>query len=164
MTELVELQGWRCPWCRDYLPDSPPGTAIDHIIPRVYSGPHRRWNLQLLHGPCNSAKGNKITAEALELADAHGIAISMEVGKYRAGVRYRAARYARRVATPLGADARARAMAAAANLAVFYPDARVNALIRAAAEGTSSRELAQPQAVAWRSRRTATPSPSSSSQ
>jgi len=71
MTELVELQHWRCPWCRDYLPDSPRGTAIDHIIPRAYGGPHRRWNLQLLHQECNSAKGKKITAEALELADAH---------------------------------------------------------------------------------------------
>jgi len=45
------------------LPDSPRGTAIDHIIPRVYGGPHRRWNLQLLHPECNSAKGKKITAE-----------------------------------------------------------------------------------------------------
>src|SRR6204780_4485207 len=71
MTELVELQHWRCPWCGDYLPDSPRGTAIDHIIPRAYGGPHRRWNLQLLHQECNSAKGKKITAEALELADAH---------------------------------------------------------------------------------------------
>jgi hypothetical protein len=42
MTELVELQHWKCPWCQDYLPDSPRGTAIDHIIPRVYGGPHRR--------------------------------------------------------------------------------------------------------------------------
>jgi hypothetical protein len=49
MTELVELQHWRCPWCGDCLPDSPRGTAIDHIILRVYGGPHRRWNLQLLH-------------------------------------------------------------------------------------------------------------------
>jgi hypothetical protein len=56
MTELVELQHWRCPWCGDCLPDSPRGTAIDHIIPRVYSGPHRRWNLQLLHQECNSAR------------------------------------------------------------------------------------------------------------
>ena len=63
MTELVELQHWRCPRCGDYLPDSPRGTAIDHIIPRVYGGPHRRWNLQLLHPECNSAKGKKITAE-----------------------------------------------------------------------------------------------------
>jgi len=62
MTELVEAQHWRCPWCGDYLPDSPRGTAIDHIIPRVYGGPHRRWNLQLLHQECNSAKGKKITA------------------------------------------------------------------------------------------------------
>ena len=67
MTELGELQHWRCPWCRDCLPDSPPGTAIDHIIPRVYGGPHRRWNLQLLHQECNSAKGKKVTAEALDL-------------------------------------------------------------------------------------------------
>jgi len=63
MTELVELQHWRCPRCGDYLPDSPRGTAIDHIIPRVYGGPHRRWNLQLLHPECNSAKRKKITAE-----------------------------------------------------------------------------------------------------
>ena len=134
MTELAGLQGWRCPWCRDYLPDSPPGTAIDHIIPRVYGGPHRRWNLQLLHGPCNSAKGNKVTAEALELADAHGVTIGMSVEQYRAGVRRRAIRYARRVANPLGAEARSRAMAAARDLTVFFPDAAVNAVIRAAAE------------------------------
>jgi hypothetical protein len=30
-------------------------------------------------------------------------------------------------------------MAAARNLTVFFPDARVNAIIRAAAEGTSTR-------------------------
>jgi 5-methylcytosine-specific restriction endonuclease McrA len=59
MTELVELQRWRCPWCGDDLPGSPRGTAIDHIIPRVYGGPHRRWNLQLLHQECNSAKGKR---------------------------------------------------------------------------------------------------------
>jgi hypothetical protein len=41
MTELVEQQHWRCPWCGDHLPDSPRGTAIDHIIPRVYGGPYR---------------------------------------------------------------------------------------------------------------------------
>ena len=34
MTQLVELQHWRCPWCGDCLPDCPRGTAIDHIIPR----------------------------------------------------------------------------------------------------------------------------------
>jgi hypothetical protein len=113
MTELVELQHWRCPWCGDGLPDSPRGTAIDHIIPRVYGGPHRRWNLQLVHQACNSAKGKKITAGALELADAHGVTISADIGDYRAGVRRRAAVYA-----------------------VFFPEARVRAVIRAAAEGT----------------------------
>lgn len=136
MTELVELQRWRCPWCRDYLPDSPRGTAIDHIIPRVYGGPHRRWNLQLLHQECNSAKGKKITAEALELADAHSVTISMDIGQYRAGVRRRAAKYAVRATRQLGGEARDRALAAARNLTVFFPEGRVHAVIRAAAEGT----------------------------
>ena len=133
MTELVELQHWKCPWCKDYLPDTPRGTAIDHIIPRVYGGPHRRWNLQLLHQECNSAKGSKITAEALELAGAHGVRISMDIGQYRAGVRRRAAIYAVRATLLLGGEARDRALAAARNLTVFFPEARVRALIRAAA-------------------------------
>jgi hypothetical protein len=134
MTELVEQQRWRCPWCGDDLPGSPRGTAIDHIIPRVYGGPHRRWNLQLLHQECNSAKGKKITAEALELADAHGVTISMDVGQYRAGVRRRAVKYALRATRQHGADARDRATAAARNLTVFFPEGRVRAAIRAAAE------------------------------
>jgi hypothetical protein len=82
----------------------PRGTAIDHIIPRVYGGPHRRWNLQLLHQECNSAKGATITAEALELADAHGVTISMGIGRYRAGVRRRAATYAVRATRQLGGE------------------------------------------------------------
>src|SRR5215469_2209878 len=136
MTELVELQHWRCPWCGDCLPDSPRGTAIDHIIPRVYGGPHRRWNLQLLHQECNSAKGKKITVEALELADAHDVTISMDIGEYRAEVRRRAAIYAVRATRQLDGAARERALAAARNLTVFFPEARVHAVIRAAAEGT----------------------------
>ena len=136
MTELVELQHWRCPWCGDYLPDSPPGTAIDHIIPRVYGGPHRRWNLQLLHQECNSAKGKKLTAEALQLADAYGVTISMDIGRYRAEVRRRAATYAVRATRQLGGEARGRALAAARSLTVFFPEARVHAVIRAAAEET----------------------------
>ena len=139
MTELVEAQRWRCPWCGDYLPDSPRGTAIDHIIPRVYGGPHRRWNLQLLHQECNSAKGKKITAEALELADAHGVTISMDIGQYRAGVRRRAAKYAVRATLQLGGEARDRALAAARNLTVFFPEGKVHAVIRAAAGGTPAR-------------------------
>jgi hypothetical protein len=139
MTELVELQHWRCPWCGDGLPDSPPGTAIDHIVPRVYGGPHRRWNLQLLHQECNSAKGKKITAEALELADVHGVTISMDIGRYRASVRRRAAVYAVRTTRQLDGEARARAMAAAGNLTVFFPEARIHAVIRAAAEGNQAR-------------------------
>jgi HNH endonuclease len=135
MTELVELQHWRCPWCGDCLPDSPRGTAIDHIIPRIYGGPHRRWNLQLLHQECNSAKGKKLTAGALELADAHGVTISVNIGQYRAGVRRRAVRYAVRATLQLDAGARDRALAAARNLTVFFPEGKVHAVIRTAAEG-----------------------------
>lgn len=135
MTELVEQQHWRCPWCGDYLPDTPRGTAIDHIVPRVYGGPHRRWNLQLLHQECNSAKGKKITADALDLADAHGVTISMDIGQYHADVRRRAAIYAVRATRQLDGQARARALAAARNLTVFFPEARVRAVIRAAAAG-----------------------------
>ena len=135
LTELAELQHWRCPWCGDCLPDSPRGTAIDHIIPRVYGGPHRRWNLQLLHQECNSAKGKKITAGALELADAHGVRISMDIGHYHAGVRRRAAIYAVRETRQRGGEARDRALAAARTLTVFFPEAKVRAVIRAAAEG-----------------------------
>jgi hypothetical protein len=136
LTELVELQRWRCPWCDDELPSTPRGTAIDHIVPRAYGGPHRRWNLQLLHQECNSAKGKKITAAALELADEHGVTISMDVEQYRAGVRRRAVTYAVRATRQLGAGARGRAVAAARNLTVFFPEARVHAVIKAAAEGT----------------------------
>jgi hypothetical protein len=136
MSELAQVQHWRCPWCGDYLPDSPRGTAVDHIIPRVYGGPHRRWNLQLLHQVCNSAKGHKITAGALELAGAHGVTISMDIGRYRAGVRRRAAVYAVRATGQLDRAARDRALAAARNLTVFFPEARVRAVIRAAAQGS----------------------------
>lgn len=73
------------------------------------------------------------------MADAHGVTISMDVGQYRAGVRHRAAKYALRVTRPLGAEARGRAMAAAGNLTVFFPESRVHAVIRAAAEGNPAR-------------------------
>jgi hypothetical protein len=81
-------------------------------------------------------QGQKITAEALELADAHGVAISMDIGQYRAGVRRRAATYAVRSTLQLGGEARDRALGAARNLTVFFPEARIHAVIRAAAEGT----------------------------
>lgn len=139
MTELAEQQRWRCPWCGDDLPGSPRGTAIDHIIPRACGGPHRRWNLQLLHAGCNSAKGAKLTAGALELADAHGVTVSMDIGRYRAGVRRRAVTYALRATRQAGAGARDRALAAAGNLTVFFPEGRVRAVIRAAAEGNQAR-------------------------
>jgi hypothetical protein len=90
---------------------------------------------ELLHQECNSGKGKKITSEALELADAHSVTISMDIGQYRAGVRRRAAKYAVRATLQLGVEARGRALAAARNLTVFFPEARVHAFIRAAVEG-----------------------------
>jgi hypothetical protein len=58
----------------------------------------------------------------------------MDIGQYRAGVRRRAATYAVRATRQLGGEARDRALAAARNLTVFFPEAKVHAVIRKAAE------------------------------
>lgn len=76
------------------------------------------------------------TTWALDLADVHGVPISMDIGRYRAEVRRRAAIYAVRATVQLGGQARDRALAAARNLTVFFPEATVHAVIRAAAEDT----------------------------
>jgi len=60
----------------------------------------------------------------------------MNIGQYRAGVRRRAAIYAVRATRQLGGEARDRALAAARNLTVFFPERRVHAVIKTAAEGT----------------------------
>ena len=60
----------------------------------------------------------------------------MDIGQYRAEVRRRAATYAVRATRQLGGEARHRALAEARNLTVFFPEATVHALIRAAAEET----------------------------
>jgi hypothetical protein len=64
------------------------------------------------------------------------VVISMNIGDYRAGVRRRAAKYAVRATLQLDGAARDRALTTARNLSVFFPEARVNALIRAAAAQT----------------------------
>ena len=63
----------------------------------------------------------------------------MDIGQYRAGVRRRAVTYAVRATHHLGGEARDRALAAARTLTVFFPEARVRAVIRAAAEGNPPR-------------------------
>jgi hypothetical protein len=63
----------------------------------------------------------------------------MDIGLYRAGVRRRAAVYGVRATLQLGGEARERALAAAGNLTVFFPEAAVRAVIRAAAEGNPAR-------------------------
>ena len=65
--------------------------------------------------------------------------ISLDIGQYRAGVRRRAASYAVRATPGAGGEARDRALAAARNLTVFFPEAKVRALIRAAASGSPAR-------------------------
>ena len=60
----------------------------------------------------------------------------MFIGQYRAGVRRRAAKYAVRATRQLDSVARVRALATARSLTVFFPEATVNAVIRATAEGT----------------------------
>lgn len=53
--------GLRCQICkRDIRPGE---QQIDHIIPRVLSGPHHRYNLRVTHGFCNSARGYRSDEE-----------------------------------------------------------------------------------------------------
>ena len=77
-TKLIEMLSDRqlgtCLWC--FLPLRPEelsGTHIDHVIPVSLGGPDEPWNWQLLHGPCNQAKSDKITVEGIALAAEHGI-------------------------------------------------------------------------------------------
>ena len=64
---------------------------------------------------------------------------SMDIGLCRAGVRRRAAVYAVRATRQLDSAARDRALAAARNLTVFFPERKVRAVIRAAAEQNPAR-------------------------
>lgn len=69
---LATRQGMICPWCNRALPQDLAGTQVDHIIPVSRGGADDAWNLQLLHGRCNRAKGPKLTPAAVALALAHG--------------------------------------------------------------------------------------------
>jgi hypothetical protein len=73
---LAEAQDWVCTWCHRELPRDLTNVHVDHVIPVSAGGPSRRWNLELLHGPCNLTKRAKITVRARELAAAHGIVLA----------------------------------------------------------------------------------------
>jgi 5-methylcytosine-specific restriction endonuclease McrA len=73
---LAARQGMICPWCDRALPQDLAGTQVDHIIPVSRGGADDAWNLQLLHGRCNRAKGAKLTPAAVALALAHGIELA----------------------------------------------------------------------------------------
>ena len=73
--QLFTVQAGTCGWCGETLPANLERSDIDHVIPRSRRGPDERWNLQLLHSACNSAKSARLTEAAYDLADAHGFAI-----------------------------------------------------------------------------------------
>lgn len=75
---LAEAQGWICPWDGCWQPILPGDQVeIDHIIP-IASGIviNEEWNLQVLHWQCNRSKKDKITAQAILLAAAHGVGLA----------------------------------------------------------------------------------------
>jgi hypothetical protein len=71
---LASQQSWLCAWCSQVFPDDLEDVHVDHIIPKA-SGVliEDEWNLQLLHRPCNMAKGWRMTDEAWKLASEHGV-------------------------------------------------------------------------------------------
>ena len=79
VAQLAAIQHGLCAWCRDPLGDDPGVIEIDHKIPQVILWRalgyviHDDWNLQVLHPPCNLDKSDGATAEAVALADEHGL-------------------------------------------------------------------------------------------
>lgn len=69
---LAGRQNWLCPWCGGDLPADLAGTHQDHVWPLARGGPDEDWNLQLLHSRCNHVKGDRLTAEAIDLAAQYG--------------------------------------------------------------------------------------------
>jgi 5-methylcytosine-specific restriction endonuclease McrA len=76
---LAARQGMICPWCDRALPQDLAGTQVDHIIPVSRGGADDAWNLQLLHGRCNRAKGAKLTPAAVALALAHALSLLVAI-------------------------------------------------------------------------------------
>jgi hypothetical protein len=64
-----------CGWCQIPLAAKADKTVADHIIPASRGGPDTRWNRQLLHWSCNAEKGDRLTAEARNLAAQHNITL-----------------------------------------------------------------------------------------
>jgi 5-methylcytosine-specific restriction endonuclease McrA len=85
---LGERQSWMCVWCSQSI-ESGAKTDIDHIIPKS-SGfvIEEDWNLQLLHSSCNRSKSDRITAQALRLAAAHGIELTLDGDQPMGSSRY----------------------------------------------------------------------------
>ena len=44
--------------------EGPREVNVDHWFPRSLGGPDTPWNLRLVHGPCNSRKGDSVLPEA----------------------------------------------------------------------------------------------------
>jgi hypothetical protein len=79
--KLAARQDWLCSWCGLALPSDLKDAHVDHIIAQAVTlrtlgrAIDEEWNLQVLHGSCNRSKGDKFTAQALDLAAVHGLAL-----------------------------------------------------------------------------------------
>ena len=76
LTELCELQGWKCAYCRRPMKKTrkgvvTPSTAtLDHALPISRGGRNQRSNLVAACSSCNGAKGS-MTAEEFNASRAH---------------------------------------------------------------------------------------------
>jgi 5-methylcytosine-specific restriction endonuclease McrA len=82
LVRLARRRAWTCPWCTEKLPADLAGVHVDHVIPVAAGGPDEEWNFQVLHGPCNRAKWDTITAEAAALAAERGIVLRGHSGPF----------------------------------------------------------------------------------
>ena len=64
LAALLARDGFICAGCGDVLgaPFDGQRTHVDHIVPVSRGGGDDRANLQLLHAPCNIAKGARVPA------------------------------------------------------------------------------------------------------
>ena len=64
LAKVFTLQGGRCPWCWQPLPQDLASVQADLIIPASRGGPDTEWNHQILHDACRAERHAARTAEA----------------------------------------------------------------------------------------------------
>jgi len=60
---VTERDDSTCQKCGKHL--DPDDVTIDHMIPRRVGGPAKMWNLQVMCGRCNRAKGSRLEEDAI---------------------------------------------------------------------------------------------------